>query len=276
MLVNTWKQSMAKTGQYAALSLAMIILSITVVVAVVSAAAEAETDTRTAEVMKAFKRDFPDVQFTTIKVSGIDGVYEVTMGVNISYYAPASGKVIFGDLFDKTGENITAGRRHQLLAAQEAETAKLIDTLPLDNAIKLGSGKNIVIEFIDLDCPYCRKAEEFFKKRNDITRYVYLFPLEQIHPKSSAKSREVLCSKDRARAFAEAMDGKLDNAELKGCGNRDKEIETLLMQHKTIAEKMGVNGTPVMWVNKKYVSGADTGKIELNLASGDTGTAIRR
>ena len=40
-----------------------------------------------------------------------------------------------------------------------------------------------------------------------------------------------------------------------------------------IAGIMGVKGTPVMWVNKKQVNGADARKIEEHLASKTKGTA---
>jgi thiol:disulfide interchange protein DsbC len=210
---------------------------------------------------------------TKIEESGIEGLYEVTTGINIAYYAPANGRVIFGELFDKTGKNITAEKRQMLIALQEAETAKLIDALPLDKAIRIGSGKNVVVEFTDIDCPYCRKVEEFFKNRRDITRYIFLFPLEQLHPRSLAKSREVLCSKDPAKAYRAAMEGKLDKADLKGCDDKEKDIDRILAEYKTTADKLGVSGTPMMWVNKKQVNGADTRKIEEYLASKTTGTA---
>ncbi|HUJ16740.1 MAG TPA: DsbC family protein [Nitrospirota bacterium] len=221
----------------------------------------------------SFKQDFPSVNFSRVLESGIEGLYEVISGTNIVYYAPAAHKVIAGDLFDAGGLNVTAEKRETLRALQEAETAKLIDILPLDKAIKIGHGRNVVVEFTDIDCPYCRKVEEFFKNRNDITRYVFLLPLDQIHPRSAAKSREVLCAKDPAMAYATAMDGGFDKAALKGCGSRDKDIEKVLSQYKAVAGTMGVEGTPIMWVNKKQVTGADTKKIEDFLASKTTGTA---
>lgn len=220
----------------------------------------------------SFKHDFPNVKFTKVMESGIAGLYEVIIGTNIVYYAPAAKKVIAGDVFDTNGVNVTAPKRQILLSLQEAEAAKLIDTLPLDKAIKIGSGTNFVVEFTDIDCPYCRKVEEFFKNRKDITRYIFLLPLDQIHPRSAAKSREVLCADDPAKAYETAIGGGFDKAELKGCGSREKDINEILSQHKAAASAMGVEGTPVIWVNKKQVTGADTKKIEDYLASKTTGT----
>jgi thiol:disulfide interchange protein DsbC len=238
-----------------------------------TAVAEIPAEKIVAATAECFKRDFPDVALTKIEESGIEGLYEVTTGINIAYYAPANGRVIFGELFDKTGKNITAEKRQILIALQEAETTKLIDALPLDKAIRIGRGKNVVIEFTDIDCPYCRKVEGFFKNRHDITRYVFLFPLEQLHPQSFAKSREVLCSKDPASAYQAAIEGELDKVDLKGCSGKEKDIDRILAEYKTTAAKMGISGTPMMWVNKKQVTGADTRKIEEYLASETTETA---
>jgi thiol:disulfide interchange protein DsbC len=221
----------------------------------------------------SFKQDFPDVKFTRVLDSGVEGLYEVIMGTNIVYYSPATHIVIAGDMFEASGLNVTATKRDILRTLQEAETAKLIDTLPLEKAIKIGQGKNIVIEFTDIDCPYCRKVEEFFKGREDITRYVFLTPIDSIHPMSAVKSREVLCAKDPALAYTTAMNGGLDKAELKGCGSREKDINEVLSRHKAAAGTMGVEGTPVMWVNRKQVTGADTRKIEEYLSSKTTATA---
>lgn len=230
-------------------------------------------DDKASAVTGSFKRDFPNVKFIQVGESEIEGLYEVIMKENLVYYAPAAHKVIAGDMFDADGINITAQKREILRTVQEAETAKLIDTLPLDKAIRVGAGKNIVIEFTDIDCPFCRKIEAFFKGRNDITRYVFLCPLEQLHPMSLKKSRQVLCSKDPARAYQAAMDGELDKTDLKGCGGKEEEIDRILAGYRTTADKLGVSGTPMMWVNKKPVSGADTRKIEEYLVSGMAGTA---
>lgn len=224
-------------------------------------------------VTDSFKHDFPNFKFTQILESEIEGLYEVIMNENIVYYSPAAHKVIAGDMFNAGGKNITAQKREILRTVQEAETAKLIDTLPLDKAIKIGTGKNIVIEFTDVDCPYCRKVEAFFKNRNDITRYIFLYPLEQLHPMSLTKSREVLCSKDPAKAYKAAMDGELDKTDLKGCGGKEQEVDRILTEYKTTGDKLGVSGTPMMWVNKKQVNGANSQKIEEYLAPGMAGTA---
>lgn len=225
------------------------------------------------EVGILLKKDFGDAKFTRIEETGIQGLYEVTVGQNIIYYAPSAGKIITGEIHDKSGLNITAEKRKMLLALKEAETAKLIDTLPIERAVKIGSGKNIVVEFTDIDCVFCRKVEEFFRTRDDVTRYVFFMPLDSIHPQAKAKAKHVLCAVDPAAEYLAAMTGSLDHAELKGCGGRDQELEEVLAVHKAAADKMGVTGTPAMWVNKKQVNGADVRKLQRYLSDGSADNA---
>ena len=73
-----------------------------------------------------------------------------------------------------------------------------------------------MIEITDPDCTYCRQASAYLSARNDVTRYVFFFPLP-IHPNAEAKIRHIFCAADRARAYEEAMAGKLDDMKFKPC-----------------------------------------------------------
>ncbi len=207
-----------------------------------------------ADAAALFKKDYPAAAIESVEKTDIDGLYEVVGGGNVFYYYPRTGDILFGEIYTKGGKNLTAERLERRAAAK-------IKSLPLDKAIKIGSGKNIVIEFTDLDCPFCRKAEGFFKDRRDVTRYVFLFPLQQIHPKSVGKSLEVLCKKgeDRTKAYREAMVGSLDSREPVSCG--DHEASALLEEYVKLGNELGVRGTPAFWMNGISVSGADFKKL---------------
>jgi thiol:disulfide interchange protein DsbC len=144
---------------------------------------------------ESLKMDFPKLEAKSIVPGPIEGLYEVRSGSNIMYYSPKSSSLFVGEIYTKTGENLTAKSRDLLIQ-------EFIKELPLDKAIKIGSGKNTVIMWTDPDCPYCRKLEEYFKDKKDITRYVYLLPLEQLHPKATIKSENILCQTDENRESA--------------------------------------------------------------------------
>lgn len=88
--------------------------------------------------------------------------------------------------------------------------AKLKADFPIEKAVKIGNGKNIIIEVTDPDCPFCRKASDFFAKRNDVTRYIFFLSLTKLHPNAEKKSRFILSSKDQTQAHKDVMSGKYD------------------------------------------------------------------
>ncbi len=195
---------------------------------------------------------FPTLRIDRIETTEIDGLYELTLKDDILYYHPDSGTTFFGELWSKEKKNLTAIRKAAL------QTAKIND-LPFDKAIKIGNGPHTVIEIVDPDCPYCRKTHAFFNKRKDLTRYVFLYPITQIHPEAEIKSLYILCSENRQEAYEEALSGGLDDLPLTPC--TDEAVTALLDQHKQVGKQLNVRGTPALWIDGQFVSGADFKKI---------------
>ena len=206
---------------------------------------------------------FPNFTIDGIRESVIDGLYEISANGQIFYFSP-KGYLVFGQIMSKDGKNITADRQAEIAAA------KLKD-LSLDKAIKIGSGKNKVIEISDPDCPYCRKASEIFADRKDVTRYVFLYPLTQIHPDAEKKCKYILCSKDTAEAYEEVFTGKMDGKDLTLKADCEKKATEKLNSHKEAANKLGIRGTPAFFINGKFVAGANKQLIEQLLKEGKEG-----
>jgi thiol:disulfide interchange protein DsbC len=119
------------------------------------------------------------------------------------------------------------------------------------------------VEFTDPDCPYCRKASEFLEQKKDATRYIFFLPLP-MHPDAENKVKYIFCAEDKAKAYEDAMKGKLDNQKYEKC-DKPEAVE-LLKFHKDLAGKMGINGTPFFIINgKKAITGANTPEIEAAL-----------
>jgi thiol:disulfide interchange protein DsbC len=104
-----------------------------------------------------------------------------------------------GALIDaKTRENTTEARMRQL-------TAVRFDQLPLDSAIKIvrGNGSRKVAVFEDPNCGYCKRFERELATVNDVTVYVFLYPI--LSPDSTEKSKAVWCAADRGKAWMDLM-----------------------------------------------------------------------
>jgi thiol:disulfide interchange protein DsbC len=216
--------------------------------------ANAESD-----VEKTLKSSFPDIAFDSVNQSPIKGIYEVTEGKRILYFAPEEGIIIAGNMFDKTKKNLTANRLEQIAAKFNEDIARKAKNLPLNKAVKTGKGKHIVIEFTDPDCPFCRNAAKFFESRTDVTKYTFFTPLP-MHPDATNKVRYILCQKDKAKAFDEVMKGKIDGQKYQTCKNA--EVDELIKIHESEGAKLSVSSTPFFVIDGKVVTGADIPKIE--------------
>jgi thiol:disulfide interchange protein DsbC len=130
--------------------------------------------------------------------------------------------------------------------------------MDLNKAIRTGSGKTVVIEFTDPDCGFCRKAEELFRNRTDVTRYIFFIPLP-MHPQAREKAQFILSSPDPAKAYAEAMAGKLDKGRITGITDAGRKR---LDEHMAIAREAGVDSTPNFMICGRIIQGFDPQKIK--------------
>jgi thiol:disulfide interchange protein DsbC len=212
---------------------------------------------RPASPEESFRKSFPNFRADSIRPSGVSGLYEVVSGNRIVYYAPETEYLIFGQMVTKEGKNLTDERVREIMAVGLKE-------LPLDKAIKIGSGARQVVEITDPDCPFCRKGSAFLAGQKDTTRYIFFYPLA-MHPDAEAKVRQVFCAEDRAKAYEEAMSGKLDDMKFTPC--KSTAAEELLKAHKEILNRIGVTSTPIFLIDGQVVFGADIPRMERILGS---------
>ena len=204
---------------------------------------------------ESFRKSYPDIPIESVTPTAIPGLYEIVSGGRIAYYAPGPEYLIIGEIVTKEKKNLTQERSSEL-------QGKKFKDLPLEKAVKIGSGSHTVIEITDPDCPFCRKASDYFGKRNDVTRYIFFYPITQLHPNAEAKVRYILCAKDRAKAYEEAMTGKLDEMKFTPCD--DAAAAELFKTHQETGEKVGVAsiGTPLFMIDGQVVNGANIPQIE--------------
>ena len=197
-----------------------------------------------------FKKSFPKNNFESITPTAIKGVYEVYTGNQIYYYMPKDDVIIYGPLISKDGVNITRESSLKKMAQKMA-------SLPLDSALKIGNGKTTVVEFIDPNCHFCRESYKFFTQHKDVTIYAFFFPLSK---ESADKTKYILCSKDVAKAYDDALSGKLDNTQLAAC--TDKKVDETVKAHMKFASQIGLRGTPLFYIKGQVVDGFDPPVIE--------------
>jgi len=197
----------------------------------------------------------PGLKISSIRKLPQLDLYEVVGNGLQIFYTDASGDLaLFGNLVDlKTRTNLTEQRRTE---------ASVVDfsQLPLDLAIVKvkGDGSRKMAVFVDPDCPYCKRLEQELSGVSDVTLYIYLLPLDSIHPDAARKARAVWCAEDRVQAWdALMLQGKEPPVPAAECKDPIADIAKL-------AGKLSIEGTPgLVFGNGTRVPGAiDARQIE--------------
>ncbi|NBX22203.1 MAG: DsbC family protein, partial [Betaproteobacteria bacterium] len=84
-------------------------------------------------------------------------------------------------------------------------TAIKFDTLPFKDAFTIvrGNGSRKLAVFEDPNCGYCKRFERDLQKVDNVTIYMFLYPI--LGPDSTEKSKAIWCSKDKAVAWQDWM-----------------------------------------------------------------------
>ena len=173
------------------------------------------------------------------------GLYEVRVGSEVVYTDEKVTYLFHGSVLDgKTMENLTQERIDKL------STIKF-DDLPVGSAIKMvsGSGKRRIAYFADPNCGYCKKFErEALAQLKDTTVYIFVYPI--LSPDSVTKSKSILCSPDKLKAWTDwMMKGQMPSAP----GTCDTPIEAV----QAMGQKMRINATPTIFLaNGRRIPGA--------------------
>ena len=207
---------------------------------------------QTASPEEQFKKSYPKNTYETFTATSTKGVYEVYNGQQVYYYLPEGDVILLGNIISKDGKNLT---EVSILKRMATKLAKL----PLDKALKIGSGKTDIVEFIDPNCHYCRLSFDFFTgRKKDVTLYVFFHPLSQ---DAANKIRHIFCAADKIQTYEDVLSGKLDaNAQLNLCS--DKEAEALIRTHQEAAMQIGIRATPLFYIKGQVVPGFDQPVIE--------------
>lgn len=205
-----------------------VCLSMALLVPSVAAASEAT-------VKQAMQTKYPGIPVESVARSPIAGLYEVFAGGDILYVDENVNYMIV------QGKLIDVARRTDLTQERlRALTAVKFDQLPLDLAFRRvqGNGARKLAYFTDPNCPFCKKIEPSLAKLENITIYIFLYPV--LGPDSYAKAKAVWCSKDRVKVYNEMM---LNGKPPTTVGTCDTPIDKIV----AYGRQKGINGTPTLF-----------------------------
>jgi thiol:disulfide interchange protein DsbC len=184
---------------------------------------------------KAFAAKFPKAEVQSVTKLPYLGLYEIVVEGEVLYADENFEYLIDGNIIaTQTMSNLTEQKKRKLSAISFSE-------LPLEYAFKKvkGNGERKMAVFSDPDCPFCKRVEGDLAKLDNVTIYMFLYPIESLHPNAPDMSRRIWCSPDKNKAWddyllrgiAPTADGKCQNPV-------DKIVE--------YGRKKGINGTPTL------------------------------
>jgi thiol:disulfide interchange protein DsbC len=218
-------------------------LSFLFLILLITAPAFAETAKGGDAELKAIKADlmkkFPGVPEEAISQTPIDGLLQITNGVEVFYLSADGRYLIQGAMIDIAAKkNLTEETQTKLRADYMAK-------LPLDEMVVFSPDKpkHTITVFTDIDCGYCRKLHQeidSYMKQGIAVRYMF-FPRAGVGSPSYQKAVNVWCADDRKDAMTKAKNG---------VALPDKQCDNPVASQLKLGAEMGVTGTPVIFTEK--------------------------
>jgi thiol:disulfide interchange protein DsbC len=175
------------------------------------------------------------------------GLLEVRVGSEIYYTDPEGNFLIHGQLIDaKAQKNLTEERVDKLMSID-------FDSLPLKDAFTVvrGNGKRRMAVFQDPNCPYCKRFERDLQKVDNVTIYMFLYPI--LGNDSTEKAKAVWCMRDKAKVWQDWM---VNNQAIPGPGPANCDTGAIT-RNLEFGKKHKVTGTPTLFfANGTRVPGA--------------------
>ena len=200
-----------------------------------------------AQIRKVLEQKLQGVKIEGIAPAPVPGLWEVRYrsprGIQILYSNATATHVIDGRIVDlRNDRDLTEERLRKLNAIR-------FDSLPMEQAVKVqrGNGKRVLAMFSDPYCPACKQFEQTLQQIDDITIYVFMYPV--IRPELADHSKAVWCSPDRGKAWLDlALRGQRPTSGLN--------CETPIDKNVDLGHSLGVNSTPTLiFANGERVAG---------------------
>jgi len=186
-------------------------------------------------IRKNLKERMPHIQpIDEIKRTPMAGLFELRVDGTEIYYTDANGSyLIQGQLIDtKSQRNLTDERVQKITAID-------FKTLPLKDAITIvrGNGERKLAVFADPNCGYCKRFERELAKADNITVYLFLYPI--LGKDSVEKSKSIWCAKEPGKSWQDWM--------VRDQSPASSTCDTAALKRNTeFGQKMKITGTPTL------------------------------
>lgn len=206
------------------------------------------------EAQQALRQTFTNLRFEDFGPAPVKGpLYQANAGGRMLYFAPESGHLLFAAVYDRNGVNVTA-------LAQDAGARKRLKSIDPASALAIGPvDAPQVIEFTDPECPYCQALDRYWSTKAAEGKHVrrLIFFVSGVHAQAAAKAEHILCAEDRAAAYEAIFSGNTPRTLIK-CADGARDVAV----HGETVRRLGVSGTPTLFLGEKMISGFQQAEIE--------------
>ncbi|MEB3768340.1 DsbC family protein [Acinetobacter sp. MD2] len=180
------------------------------------------------------KQQYPNLNFQNLAPTETSRLYSATLGQRVVYLDEAGQHLFVGQMIRLKDQKDLTQDLINIMPSNRMDWKKL----PLNDAIEIvkGNGQQQLAIFEDPNCPYCQKLEPELDKLNNVTIYVFLYPLR---PQSVMPSKQVWCSESRAFAWKNLMQMKIQPKATKYCDNP-------IARNLALGQQLKLVGTPTL------------------------------
>lgn len=193
------------------------------------------------QLSQQLKKQYPNLSFEHIASTEMKGVYSATLNQKVVYLDEAGQHLFLGSMIRlKDQENLTQ--------SLNKISNTLWKELPFQNAIKIvkGNGSHQLAVFSDPNCPYCQKLEKELKQLDDVTIYIFLYP---IRPVSIFTTKQVWCSPNPAYTWQNLMQKRMPP-------QNDANCENPIQKNLQLGNQLNFEGTPgLIFANGEKLTG---------------------
>jgi len=199
----------------------------------------ASADDALEQVRANLEKHLPGIPVTSLQSGPIEGLYELVSEGQIYYLDESASHLIDGMIIElATRANLTENRLgslHYGLLEEIGEENMLVYPAKGD------TGRSITV-FTDITCGYCRRLHkeiDVLLEAGISVRYL-MFPRAGLGTDAAASLESVWCSDNPQKAMTDAKAGK---------SIPSKSCENPIEQHVALAEKVGLRGTPLIYLD---------------------------
>lgn len=219
--------------------------------ALVSAASVSVAFAEEGSVSDAIKNALPHVPIASVQAMPVPGIYQVvTEGGEIFYVDEKAKHAFTGDLLAIQGPGKFVSLSEKVRREQRAKIAqkhaKIIQDVDRATTVTFsaeGEKKGEIFVFTDTDCGYCRKLhiEVPALTKMGIDVHYLAWPRAGVNSDTGKDMSNIWCAKDQLGAMDLAKQGQQVPDQ--------EQCDTPIQAHLDLGVKLGVRGTPAIFLN---------------------------